>query len=124
MKNTVQKYLFYLKQQSVRLKKECFTTYINHQGEIFNVVNKLHIKYKKCRNDSASAFYIHLILHLIHFIRLYPYTANSPNSSSIRSNWLYFAIRSERLNEPVFIWPLLVATAISAMVASSVSPER
>ena len=30
-----------------KAKKECFTTYINHQGEIFNVVNKLHIKYKK-----------------------------------------------------------------------------
>ena len=128
-----------------KTKKECFTTYINHQGEIFNVVNKIHIKYKKMRLSQnvlhpksfvsnfwgavqslfeTASFYIHLILHLIHFIRLYPYTANSPNSSSIRSNWLYFAIRSERLNEPVFIWPLLVATAISAMVASSVSPER
>jgi len=27
-------------------KKECFTTYINLQGEIFNVVNKIH-KIKK-----------------------------------------------------------------------------
>ncbi len=34
------------------------------------------------------------------------------------------AIRSERLAEPVLIWPALVATAMSAMVASSVSPER
>ena len=32
-----------------KTKKECFTTYINHQGEIFNVVNKIHIKYKKMR---------------------------------------------------------------------------
>ena len=55
---------------------------------------------------------------------LYPYTARLPNSSSMRSNWLYFAIRSLRLSEPVLICPLLVATAISAMVASSVSPER
>ena len=86
MKNTIQKYLFYLKTAKPKAKKQCFTTYINHQDEIFNVVNKLHIKYKKCRNDSASAFHIHLILHQIHFIRLYPYTANSPNSSSIRSN--------------------------------------
>ena len=46
------------------------------------------------------------------------------NSSSIRSSWLYLAIRSERLNDPVLICPLLVATAISAIVASSVSPER
>ena len=29
-----------------KTKKECFTTYINHQGEIFNVVNKIH-KIKK-----------------------------------------------------------------------------
>ena len=55
---------------------------------------------------------------------LYPYTARLPNSSSMRSNWLYFAIRSLRLSEPVLICPLLVATAMSAMVASSVSPER
>ena len=60
MKNTVQKYLFYLKHEKhstkvfilfetekPKVQKECFTTYINHQGEIFNVVNKLHIKYKK-----------------------------------------------------------------------------
>src|SRR5271168_1220990 len=42
----------------------------------------------------------------------------------MRSNWLYFATRSDRLAEPVLIWPALVATAMSAMVASSVSPER
>ena len=42
----------------------------------------------------------------------------------MRISWLYFAKRSERLNEPVLIWPALVATAISAMVSSSVSPER
>ena len=47
MKNTVQKYLFYLKQQNVRPKKYALQHTINHQGEIFNVVNKLHIKYKK-----------------------------------------------------------------------------
>ena len=34
------------------------------------------------------------------------------------------AIRSDRLALPVLIWPALVATAMSAMVASSVSPER
>ena len=50
--------------------------------------------------------------------------AVSPNSSSIRINWLYFASRSDRANEPVLICPQLVATARSAMVASSVSPER
>ena len=34
------------------------------------------------------------------------------------------AMRSERLKLPVLIWPQLVATAMSAIVVSSVSPER
>jgi hypothetical protein len=34
------------------------------------------------------------------------------------------ATRSVRQSEPVLIWPALVATAMSAMVTSSVSPER
>ena len=34
------------------------------------------------------------------------------------------ATRSVRLAEPVLIWPALVATAMSAMVVSSVSPLR
>ncbi len=42
----------------------------------------------------------------------------------MRSSWLYLAIRSLRLVDPVLIWPALVATAMSAMVASSVSPLR
>ena len=42
----------------------------------------------------------------------------------MRSSWLYLAIRSERLSEPVLICPAFVPTAMSAMVASSVSPER
>ncbi len=53
-----------------------------------------------------------------------PYFALLPNSSSIRINWLYFAIRSVRDMEPVFIWPAFVATAKSAIVVSSVSPLR
>ncbi len=47
-----------------------------------------------------------------------------PSSPSIRSSWLYLAIRSERDIEPVLICVADVPTAISAMVASSVSPER
>ena len=42
----------------------------------------------------------------------------------MRSSWLYLAMRSERDIEPVLICEALVATAMSAMVASSVSPER
>src|SRR5579875_2082822 len=47
-----------------------------------------------------------------------------PNTSSMRRSWLYLAMRSERASEPVLICPQLVATARSAMVESSVSPER
>ena len=42
----------------------------------------------------------------------------------MRRSWLYLAMRSVRLAEPVLIWPALVATARSAMKVSSVSPER
>src|SRR5215472_2366422 len=52
------------------------------------------------------------------------YFACEPNSSSMRISWLYFAVRSERESEPVLIWPQFVATARSAIVVSSVSPER
>ena len=52
------------------------------------------------------------------------YRVRVPSSSSILSNWLYFATRSERLAEPVLICPAAVPTARSAMVVSSVSPER
>src|SRR3954466_15271715 len=52
------------------------------------------------------------------------YRASEPSSSSILMSWLYFAVRSERDSEPVLIWPQLMATARSAMVVSSVSPER
>src|SRR4051794_23376276 len=42
----------------------------------------------------------------------------------MRSSWLYLATRSERAGAPVLIWPQLVATARSAIVVSSVSPDR
>jgi hypothetical protein len=61
------------------------------------------------------------------FTNLKSFLANralSPKASSILNNWLYFATRSERESEPVLICPVLSATARSAMVLSSVSPER
>ena len=42
----------------------------------------------------------------------------------MRSNSLYFAVRSLRAGAPVLIWPAPVATARCAIVVSSVSPER
>ena len=39
-------------------------------------------------------------------------------------SWLYLAVRSPLEGAPALIWPALVATAKSAIVVSSVSPER
>src|SRR5262245_42694314 len=50
--------------------------------------------------------------------------AADPNSSSMRSNWLYLQMRSVRLADPVLICPAAVPTARSAIVESSVSPDR
>ena len=52
------------------------------------------------------------------------YRALSPSSPSIRSSRLYLATRSERDGAPVLIWPVPIATTRSAIVVSSVSPER
>ena len=52
------------------------------------------------------------------------YTAILPNSSSIFNNLLYFATLSVLHGAPVFNCPAFVATATSARVVSSVSPER
>src|SRR5690606_22810220 len=52
------------------------------------------------------------------------YAAAAPSSSSIRSSWVYFATRSDRAGAPVLLCPASVATARSAIVVSSVSPDR
>lgn len=52
------------------------------------------------------------------------YRAEPPSASSIRSRRLYLATRSERDSDPVLICPQQVATARSAIVTSSDSPER
>ena len=52
------------------------------------------------------------------------YSASVPSASSMRRSWLYLATRSDREGAPVLIWPQPVATARSAIVVSSVSPER
>merc|ERR550537_1992610 len=51
-------------------------------------------------------------------------TASAPGSSSMRISWLYLALRSDRQGAPVLIWPQQRPTAMSAIVVSSVSPER
>jgi len=42
----------------------------------------------------------------------------------MRRSWLYFAMRSLRLADPVLIIPQSQATDRSAMKVSSVSPDR
>jgi len=42
----------------------------------------------------------------------------------MRRSWLYLATRSERDSDPVLICSAFMPTAMSAMVVSSVSPER
>ena len=49
---------------------------------------------------------------------------NYYNSCSIYNNLLYFATLSVLHGAPVLICPAFTATAISAIVVSSVSPER
>ena len=50
-----------------------------------------------------------------------PYVDTPVNSSSILDNLLYFAVLSLLHGAPVFICPELQATAISAIVVSSLS---
>ena len=49
---------------------------------------------------------------------------SSDNSCSIFNNLLYFATLSVLQGAPVFICPAFIATLKSAMLTSSVSPER
>src|SRR5919106_1108161 len=52
------------------------------------------------------------------------YRAPSPSSSSMRRSWLYLVVRSPLEGAPALICPAPVATARSAIVVSSVSPDR
>ena len=54
----------------------------------------------------------------------HPQTSLFPSEASMRSNRLYFATRSVRQGAPDLMRGAPVATAMSAMVVSSVSPER
>ena len=56
-------------------------------------------------------------------ILIYCFMPSFISPSSILSSRLYFATRSERQGAPALIWPALNATAISAIVVSSVSPD-
>ena len=61
---------------------------------------------------------------VVGYFRLPGYFARLPSSSSMRRRRLYLATRSLRLGAPLLICPAFRATARSAMVVSSVSPER
>ena len=53
-----------------------------------------------------------------------PYRPPEASADSIRSRRLYLATRSLRQGAPVLMKGAFIATAMSAMVVSSVSPER
>ena len=73
----------------------------------------------------SFCYYIILFNELQEDNQIYtPYTALSPSSASMRSSRLYFATRSYRHGAPVLMNPALVATAISAIDVSPVSPDR
>ena len=57
-------------------------------------------------------------------IDLPAYLALEPSFSSILNNWLYLAVLSVLDKEPVFICPAETSTDKSAIVVSSVSPDR
>ena len=54
-------------------------------------------------NITTAATYFNINKISFNDIIYIPYLARVPNSSSIRINWLYFAMRSVRDIEPVFI---------------------
>lgn len=92
--------------------------------ESFAAAKYAGVKNKHINRQTTTAYFtINKILILCHIFYI-PYFALLPNSSSIRINWLYFAMRSVRDIEPVLICPAFVATAKSAIVVSSVSPLR
>ena len=49
MKNTVQKYLFYLKQQNIRPKKYVLQHTLTTKYRTIKPINKIKFKYKKTR---------------------------------------------------------------------------
>ena len=86
----------------------------------------------------SGSFSLHIFLHIFLHINLsFLYlhrqlSASIPRQSSyafsifssIRRSWLYFAVRSPRHGAPVLISSVPIPAAKSAMVLSSVSPER
>ena len=54
MKNTVQKYLFYLKQQNVRPKKHVLQHTLTTKHQAIKPINKIEFKYKKRLSEAAA----------------------------------------------------------------------
>ena len=54
MKNTVQKYLFYLKQQNERAKKNVLQHTLTTKHQAIKPINKIEFKYKKRLSEAAA----------------------------------------------------------------------
>lgn len=61
--------------------------------------------------DSESSYYIELLSAFLISLIYPPYRAVPPSSSSMRISWLYLAVRSLRLIDPVLICPALMEKA-------------
>ena len=85
--------------------------YVNLNKSI--IKNIMHITKRESKYDSLYIFFLKSQNLPV-----------PPSSSSITNKRLYLATLSVLQGAPVFIWPAFVATATSANVVSSVSPER
>lgn len=87
-----------------------------------SLVGKIAKRLTAAFHQSLTPWFHHLPQRL--YTERPAYFALRPSSFSISSKRLYLAMRSPRQAEPVFNCPTPVATVKSAMVVSSVSPER
>ena len=54
MKNTMQKYLFYLKQQNIRPKKYVLQHKLTTKYRAIKPINKIEFKYKKSLSEAVA----------------------------------------------------------------------
>ena len=86
---------------------------------MFFIIQSSVFSFFNCITACFFLQYFPVIFSVSHFYNYWYYSI-----SSILNNWLYFAVRSPLHGAPVLIYPVFKATAKSAIVVSSLSPER
>ena len=96
------------------------------QGIKQGVANAILIKVNQIGSLTETFDAVRTTAHRNAYRAVMSHCPARPRTTRLRtSRWRPIAARrSERASEPVLIWPQLVATARSAIVLSSVSPER